>query len=59
MCEAAGIKDILTKCITSNNPLNVIKATLEGLKQLSSDLEIFAIRRQAMAPREGGVDANN
>ena len=59
VCEAAGIKDILTKCLTSNNPLNVIKATLEGLKQLESDLEIFAIRRQSMAPREGGVDANN
>ncbi|MFH1441838.1 MAG: 30S ribosomal protein S5 [Candidatus Omnitrophota bacterium] len=34
ICEAAGIKNILTKCLTTNNPINVIKATVEGLKNL-------------------------
>lgn len=34
ICEAAGIKDILTKCLNSNNPINVIKATMQGLNNL-------------------------
>ena len=34
--EAAGIKDIRTKCIRSNNPINVVTATMNGLTGLAS-----------------------
>jgi small subunit ribosomal protein S5 len=34
MCETAGIKDIVTKCLNTTNPINVIKACEVGLKNL-------------------------
>lgn len=55
VCEAAGIKDILTKCLTSNNPMNVIMATISGFKQITRDLDTISLRRQAMAASEGAV----
>lgn len=59
VCEAAGIKDILTKCITSNNPMNVIMATLTGLKSIKRDLEIFSLRQQAMTQKTEKEDVDN
>ena len=34
ICDGAGITNILTKCHRSNNPINVVKATFEGLSRL-------------------------
>ena len=34
LCEAAGVHNILTKCLGSNRPNNVVLATLEGFRQL-------------------------
>ncbi len=42
--EAAGVKNILTKCMGSNNPHNVVKATIAGLKQLQTKEQV-ALRR--------------
>ena len=42
--EAAGISNIRAKCLRSNNPTNVVKATMEGLKSLRSAEEVAKIR---------------
>ena len=42
--EVAGISDILSKCLGSNNPHNVVKATIKALQQLRSPEEIRARR---------------
>ncbi len=48
--EAAGVQNILTKCMGSHNPHNVVKATLSGLYQLQS--------RERVAARRG-IDVND
>ncbi len=47
--EAAGVQNILTKCIGTNNPHNVVKATVEGLRQLQSREQIAARRGKPVA----------
>ena len=46
--EAAGIKDIRTKALRSNNPCNVVRATLEGLKSLRTAEEVAVIRGKSV-----------
>ena len=45
--ESAGLHNVLSKCLGSNNPHNVVKAAFDGLKQLRSPEEIMARRGMA------------
>ena len=42
--EAAGIRNIRTKCLRTNNPANVVAATMEGLKSLRNAAQVAAVR---------------
>ena len=42
--EAAGVRDIRTKCLRSNNPQNVVAATMAGLKSLRTIEEVSKVR---------------
>ncbi len=47
--EAAGISDIRTKCLRSNNPQNVVAATMEGLKSLRDAEQVAKVRGKTAA----------
>ena len=51
--EAAGSKNIRAKCLRSNNPTNVVKATMEGLKELRTAEEVAKIRDIAVDQVKG------
>ncbi|MBQ5910753.1 MAG: 30S ribosomal protein S5 [Clostridia bacterium] len=42
--ELAGVKNIRSKCLRSNNPINVVKATFEGLKSLRTAEQVAKTR---------------
>ena len=42
--ELAGVKNIRAKCLRSSNPVNVVKATFEGLRELRTVEEVAAMR---------------
>jgi small subunit ribosomal protein S5 len=58
--ESAGIRNILTKCLGSNNPHNVVKATMRGLESLRTARQVaqargLTVRQLFAAPEEGGA----
>ena len=48
--EAAGIKDVYSKCLRTNNPQNVVNATMQGLRSLRDVAQVAKIRGKT--PRE-------
>ena len=46
--ESAGIKDIRTKALRTNNPCNVVRAAIEGLKSLRTAEEVAAVRGKSV-----------
>lgn len=47
--ESIGIKDIRTKALRSNNPCNVVRATLAGLSELRTAEEVAAVRGKSVS----------
>lgn len=44
VCEAAGIRDILTKSFGTSNPITLVKATMDALNQLRTQAEVERLR---------------
>ncbi|HPC04023.1 MAG TPA: 30S ribosomal protein S5 [Syntrophales bacterium] len=47
--EVTGVHNVLTKCLGSHNPHNLVKATIEGLKQLKASDEVKSLRGKETA----------
>jgi len=47
--EAAGVQDVLTKCIGSNNPHNMVRATIQALTELRSPEDVARSRGKEVA----------
>jgi small subunit ribosomal protein S5 len=56
--EAAGIQNVLTKCMGSRNPHNLVRATVEGLRRLRRPSDVAALRGIPMAELMGRGGAN-
>ena len=47
--EVVGVRDVLAKCIGSNNPINVLRATMNGLVQMNSPEDVAAKRGKSVS----------
>jgi small subunit ribosomal protein S5 len=56
--EPAGIKDILTKCLGSPNPHNVVKATMDGLTRLRRAADVGKLRGMSVSEVLGFVESD-
>ena len=56
--ESAGIQDILTKCLGTNNPHNVVKATFDALSQLRNESEYRKLRGRTAVAEEAATEAS-
>ena len=52
--EAAGVQDILTKTLGTNNPHNVLKATMDAFRRIKRLQDLHAARRQGADSDSGG-----
>lgn len=47
--ELAGIRDVLAKCLGTTNPINMVRASIEGLKSLKDPVEVAALRGKTVS----------
>ncbi|MFA6001870.1 MAG: 30S ribosomal protein S5 [Thermoleophilia bacterium] len=47
--ELAGIRDVLAKCLGTTNPINMVRASVEGLKSLKDPVEVAALRGKTVS----------
>ena len=56
--EAVGVENILTKSLGSNTPANVVKATVNGLKELRTVSQVAKLRNKSIAEITGREEVN-